>query len=165
MDIKEILFTVFLIISVSIPLFFKQKNINHLNNKENKPNIEIQEGKFKNFVIKLEENGTFNKLNYFKNNNYIIYDLNMNLIKKKASLKAKKVYFNNGLYYFYNTSYKTNTYVYNTNKAIYNPKIKLLTSEYFTFFNKKIDGKGENMRYKDDIITAKNILYIIKGFK
>jgi hypothetical protein len=164
MGIKEILFTIFLIISISIPLFFKQKNIDSLKNTKNLPNIEIEKAIFKNFTTKLEKNGTFNKLDYFRSNNYIVHNLDMDIINKKANLKAKKLYFNN-LYNFYDASYKTNDYTYNANKVIYNPKTKLTTSDYFTFFNKKIDGKGKDMIYKNDIITAKNILYTIKGFK
>jgi hypothetical protein len=163
MGIKEILFTFFLIIAISIPFFFKPKDIN-IDKKINLPNIEIKEGNFKEFTLKLEKNGTFNNLNYINNNNYTIYNLFMNIIDKNATLKSKQVHFNN-LYHFYNISYITDDYIYNANKAIYNPKTKVATANYFTFFNNKIDGKGENMRYKDDIITAHNIDYIIKGFK
>jgi hypothetical protein len=163
MGIKEILFTFFLIVAISIPFFFKQKEIN-IDKKINLANIEIKKGNFKKFTLKLEEKGTFEKLNYMSNNNYKIYNLFMNILDKNANLKSQRVHFNN-LYNFYNLSYMTDDYIYNANKAIYNPKSKITISDYFTFFNKKIDGKGENMRYKDDIITAHNIKYIIKGFK
>jgi hypothetical protein len=163
MDIKEILFTIFLITSISIPLFFKQKNINSVH-KINLPNIEIQKGKFKILKTDLEKNGTFKKLDYFSNNNYVVYNLNMFIANKKSNLKSQKVYFHN-VYSFYNASYKTDNYIYNANKSKYNPITKIATSKYFTFFNKKIDGKGKNMKYKDDIITAHNIKYIIKGFE
>jgi hypothetical protein len=164
MGIKEILFAFFLIISISIPFFFKQKELN-LDKKIDLPNIEVKKGSFKELTLKLEKKGTFDKLDYINNNNnYTIYNLFMHRMDKKSNLKAKKVYFNN-LYYFYKISYITDNYIYNANKAIYNPKTKIASSDYFTFFNNKIDGKGENLIYKDDIITANNIKYIIKGFK
>jgi hypothetical protein len=163
MGIKEILFTFFLISAISIPFFFKQKEIN-IDRKINLPNIEIKKGYFKEFKLKLEKKGTFNKVDYINNNNYTIYGLDMHLIDKNSNLKAKKVHFNK-LYHFYDFSYITDEYTYNSNRLLYNHKTKIATSDYFTFFNKKIDGKGENMVYKDDIITAHNIKYIIKGFK
>jgi hypothetical protein len=163
MGIKEILFAIFLLIAISIPFFFKQKNIN-LNNKINLPNIEIKEGNFKKLTLELEKKGTFSKIYYINNNNYTIYNLIINMIDKNSTLISKKVHFN-GLYHFYKVSYITKNYIYNANKAIYNPKTKITTSDKFSFFNEKVNGKGKNMVYKDDIITANNIDYIIKGFK
>jgi 2'-5' RNA ligase len=63
MGIKEILFTFFLISAISIPFFFKQKEIN-IDRKINLPNIEIKKGYFKEFKLKLEKKGTFNKVDY-----------------------------------------------------------------------------------------------------
>ena len=163
MGIKEILFILFLIISISVTLFFKQKNI-EVNYRINLPNIQVENGTFKKFTTHLEENGTFRKLDFFSNNNYLIYNLNMNILSKNSNLKSEKLHFN-GVYNFYNAIYKTSEYTYKSSYSIHNPKTKITTSEKFTFFNKKINGKGKNMVYKNDIITANNIDYIIKGLK
>ena len=163
MGLKEVLFSIFLIIAIIIPLFFKQKEISIIH-KINLPNIEITNGSFQKFTTKLEENGTFSKLDYISNNNYSAYNLITNIIDKNYILKTKKMHFEN-VYNFYNIKYITDNFTYQAKNAIYNPKTKVATAEYFTFFNKKIDGKGKNMVYKNDIITANDIDYIIKGLK
>jgi len=163
MGIKEILFAFFLIIAISTPFFFKKKEINTVN-KINLPNIEIEQGNFKKFTLNLDKKGTFVKLDYINNNDYIVYNLIMHIIDKNSTLKSKKLHFHN-VYNFYKMSYITDSYIYNANKSIYNPNTKIALANYFSFFNKRIDGKGKNMAYKNDIITANNIHYIIKGFK
>jgi len=164
MGIKEKIFVGILIFFILIPFFFKEKYLKIEKSKTNLPSIVIENGNFKKFEKNLLEKGVFSKLDYITDNNYIIYDLNMTIMKKSDIMLADKVHFNK-IYNFFNFTYITKDYIYKSNKLKYNQITKVANSDYFKFFNKKIDGRGENMVYKNDIITANNIDYIIKGFK
>ena len=163
MGIKEKTFVLFLIIVITFPFFFSKKNI-QIEKKIKLPNITIKEGDFKSYNISLEKTGKFQKLDLYSQNNYITYNIKINFLKKHGTLYAKKMIYKN-VYNFFNTTYITNDYTYKAKKAIYNEKNKILTAYNFKFFNKKIDGKGDKMVYKNDILTGYNIAYTIKGLK
>jgi len=162
MGIKEILFITFLIISISMPFFFKQKNI-IIEKKNSFPLIEIENGNFKIFNKTLTQQGEFSKLDYLNDNLYKIYNSYISFIDKNSTLKSKIITYKNNNYYFYNAIYKNNEYTYKSKYSIYFNDSKTLKSKSFSFFNKKIEGKGKNLTYKNDIITANDIFYIIKG--
>lgn len=163
MDLKEKIFILFLIVAITFPFFFSKKEIN-IQKEIKLPNIVIKKANFKSYNKILEKNGNFETLNYFNQNNYTATNLKVNFLTKKSKLYAKKMEYNL-VYNFFNATYINKDYTYKSKYAIYNDKNKTLTAYNFTFFNKNIDGKGEKMVYKNDILTAYNIVYNIKGLK
>jgi len=163
MDLKEKVFILFLIAVISFPFFFSKKEIN-INKKTILPNISISNANFKSYNINLEKKGYFSKLDYFNQNNYTAYNLKMVFLDKNSTLYAKKMHYNK-TYKFFHPIYINENYTYKAKNAIYNDKNKTLTAYDFQFFNQNIDGKGKKMIYKNDILIADNIDYIIKGLK
>jgi len=164
MDIKKSLLVLFIIITITFPFFFSPKKIEYKESNKSLPYIQIYNGVFKVYNKIIEKKGTFSQTNYFNKNYFITNNLDMFLYDKNSSLKAKKVLYKNQ-YYLTNVIYKTNKYKYKAKNGIYNENTKTFIGYNFQFFNDKIDGKGNKMIYKNDILTADNIKYTIKGIK
>ena len=163
MGLKEKLFILFLIIVIVFPFFFSTKEIK-IDKKIKLANIVIQNGKFMYYKKELQKTGSFDNLDYFSQNNYILDKMKIKFLDKNATLFSKKMIFN-GVYNLYNMKYKTKDYTYLAKYAIHYEKEDKTVAYNFTFLNKKVDGKGEKMVYKNDILLADNITYIIKGLK
>ena len=164
MDIKKSLLILFLIFTITFPFFFTTKKIEYKESKKSLPYIQIYDGKFKVYNKTLEKKGKFKKSDYFNKNYFITNNLDMFLYDKNASLISKKVVYKNK-YYLTDATYTTDKYKYKAKNGIYNENTKTFIGYNFKFFNDKIDGKGNKMIYKNDILTADNIKYTIKGLK
>ena len=164
MDLKKSLLVLFIIFTISFPFFFSTKKVEYKKSNKILPYIQIYNGNFKVYNINLEKKGSFTKTYYFNQNDIIIDNLNMFLFDKNASLISKKVIYK-GQYYLTDIRYITDKYKYFANNGIYDDNTKTFTGYKFKFFNNKIDGKGKKMIYKNDILTADNIKYTIKGLK
>jgi len=162
MDVKQIFILILLAIVIS-PFFFQKQKISEYKSI-NLPYMTIDNGKFKSYNPKLEKTGTFVKLDFYNQNDYILYNLHMNLLDKNATLDSYKVVFNK-IYHLYNNVYKDEKYTYLSNKSTYDKRNGVLKSDKFQFFDKKVYGYGINMVYKNDTVSAENIVYDIKGFK
>jgi len=164
MGIKEIVFIIFLISTISFPFFFSKKDIK-IEKTSNLPYVFVKNGSFKNYENSiLTKKGNFDILNYFNNNSFDSINLKISFLDKNSTLYTDKLVFD-GLYNLKNAKYITSDYTYLATKAIYNEKQDILTAYNFKFFNKKIEGKGNYMIYENNIIKADNIHYTIKGFK
>ena len=51
----------------------------------------------------------------------------------------------------------------NISLQIDDDKINKLIAYNFRFFNEKVEGRGKRMDYKDEVLKADNIFYVIKG--
>jgi len=163
MGLKAKIFILFLFGVIFFPFFFSKKEIK-IEKSILLPYIEVKNGAFKTYDTILQKDGFFKKLKYFDQKNYKSEDLQIKFLDKNSTLFAKKLIFD-GKYKFFNAKYITPTYTYLAKQAIYDDKTKILKAYDFQFFNKKIDGKGAEMIYKNNIILADNIIYTIKGFK
>ena len=160
MDLKKIVFVIFLLSIIFFPFLFSKKEI-QFQKEINLPNFIIENGNFKTYNKNLDKKGNFEKLNFYKKDFYKVKKIKMLFFENNNSLSAKKIVYN-GIYNFYKGTYITSDYKYKAEKGTYNEKNRELISSKFEFFNKKIDGKGKQMRYKNNKIEAQNILYIIK---
>jgi len=163
MGIKEKFFILFIIVVIIFPFFFNVKEIK-VDKKIKLPNMVVQNGDFKYYKINLQRVGDFTVLSYFNQNNYIVKDLKVKFLDKNSTLFSKKMIFNK-VYNLYNMKYKTDDYIYLADYAKHYIKGDKTIAYNFRFFNKKIDGKGTKMVYKNDKVYANNIIYIIKGLK
>jgi len=163
MGLKEKLFILFLIIVIIFPFFFSTKEIK-VDKKIKLANIIVKNGDFMYYKRELQKTGTFENLDYFSQNNYVVNKMVMKFLDKNATLFSKKMVFD-GVYNFYNMKYKTQDYIYLAKYAIYYDKEDKTVAYNFRFYNQKIDGKGKKMVYKNDILLADNIIYTIKGLK
>ena len=164
MDLKKSLLVLFIIFTISFPFFFSPKKIEYKESNKTLPYIQVYNGKFKVYNKTLEKKGKFKKTDYFNQNNIITDNLNMFFYDKNASLISKKIIYK-GKYYLTDITYITDKYKYLADNGIYDDFTKTFTGYKFKFFNSKIDGKGNKMIYKNDILTADNIKYTIKGLK
>jgi len=162
MDIKQIFIIILLAIVVS-PFFFQKQKVAEYKHIS-LPYMTIDNGKFKSYEPIVDKNGTFVKLDFYNQNDYILYTLHLNLLDRNSSLESYKVVFND-IYHLYNNVYKEAKYTYLSKYSTYDQHKKLLKSDKFQFFNDKIYGNGINMVYKDKKISAENIFYNIKGLK
>ncbi len=161
MDLKKTIFLSLIFAIIIFPVLFYTSPKQISSQKITLPNIIVKNGKFETYTISLDKNGSFSNLNYYTQQYYTINNLKVKLCDKNSTLLSQTAIYKN-IWIFEKNLYKTPTLKYFSNISHYNPSTKELTSEKFTFFNNKIEGKGEQMVYKNDILTAKNIIYKIK---
>jgi hypothetical protein len=161
MDIKKLIFILSIFGIIVFPFLFSKKEIT-FQKSINLPNFAIKDAKFSIYKGPIQKKGEF-KNGYIYNKAYVSEYITIKFFDKNSTLQAKKLVYNQ-IYNFVDATYKTTEYTYIANKGSYDEQNNIFTSEKFRFFNQKIEGKGINLLYKNDILTADNILYIIKDF-
>jgi hypothetical protein len=159
---KIVFFLIVVFIAV-FPLFISNRHYKTFyEKKENRPLIEIIDGKYKKYNKILEMNGSFSKGNIYSN--YYQFDnfFANNLIKKekyfaKWALKKDDIIKGNRV------KYLNNDYSLNSKNVIYDEKRKLLKGWDFNFTSNKARGMGKYFEIdKNKNLLAKNIVYYIK---
>ncbi|GAX88038.1 conserved hypothetical protein [Lebetimonas natsushimae] len=159
---KIIIFLTIVFIMI-FPIFISNKHYKKIpEKKENKPLIEIIDGKYKKYNNILEINGSFSKANIYLN--YYQFD-NLfadNLVKKEKYF-AKWAFRKNNIIKAKIVKYINNDYNVHAKNVLYNEKKKLLKGWDFTFNSNKAKGKGKYFEIdKHKHLFAKNIIYYIK---
>jgi len=134
MDIKESLFLFFLILSVSVPFFFKKENIKNITNRISLPDVVVINGKFAEFNPKLVKEGHFKKLSYFNNNNFNVDSVFVKFNEENltSTITAKKMVYN-GVFNFFDLIYQTNSFKYYSKNTIYDDKNGIITAKNIQF--------------------------------
>jgi hypothetical protein len=135
MDLKQLFFLSFLLFVILFPFFFSKKEVKIAESIE-LPNFESQSGKFEIFKDKILKEGSFSNASLYNDKN----------------ITADRLY----IYSFEDNStfFAVLNYYYLLEKK--------LVSYDFNFSTPKIVGKGEKLSYKDKVVKADKILYIIK---
>jgi hypothetical protein len=145
------------------PLFISNRHYKTFyEKKENRPLIEIIDGKYKKYNKILEMNGSFSKGNIYSN--YYQFDnfFANNLIKKEKYF-AKWVLRKNSLINAKYAYYINNDYKVNAKKMLYYERNKFLKGWDFNFSSNKTRGNGKYFEIdKNKHLFAKNIIYYIK---
>ena len=155
----------FLILFIMLfPVFMSTKTYKKIKYKNNSPLplIEVKGGTFKKYNFFLEINGTFKKLNIFKNY-YEFNNLYANDIIKREKYFAKWALKNNNVIKAKNAVYKNSDYILHSKNVIYYEAEKVMSGYDFNFTSDKAKGKGKYFKIdRNKNIYAKNIIYYIK---
>ena len=161
MGIKINLFLFFLVCVIIFPFFFSKIEIS-FKIEINLPNFVVESGKFSTYEVNITKKGKFSHLDFYNLKNYVAKDVEVEFFDRNSILKSKEIVYN-GKYNFLDAKYTTKDYKYLAKSGIYDDKINKLIAYNFRFFNEKVEGRGKRMDYKDKVVKADNIFYVIKG--
>jgi hypothetical protein len=159
----KIVFFLIIFFIMIFPVFISNKHPKVIMKKqENKPLIEIIDGKYKKYNNILETNGSFKKgkiySNYYEFNNLFAN----NLIKKEKYF-AKWALKKGNIIKIEFVKYINNDYNLTSKNVIYYETNSLLKGWEFNFSSDKARGRGKYFEIdKNKNLYAKNIIYFIK---
>ncbi|MEO1928173.1 MAG: hypothetical protein ABGX26_05735 [Nautiliaceae bacterium] len=161
--VKKFFFFLFIFVVSVYPIVVGSENYVEKKKKEIiLPEVEIKKGNYFLYKEILEKNGSFSSLKKF-DSKYVVYNLVVDDLIKKAFYKAKKTLFFKEKIVGFDVYYKDEALELISDKAIYDKTTKELKGEGFKLFNKDIRGYGSSFVIdKNKNIFAKNVTYFIK---
>jgi hypothetical protein len=159
----KIIFFILIVFIIVFPVFISNtKYKTFLKKAENKPLIEIFEGKYKKYNKILEINGSFSKAGIFKNS-YQFFNLYANDLVKKEYYFAKWALKKDNIIKAKRVKYINDDYLINSENIIYYENKKFLKGWDFNFSSVKAKGRGDYFEVdKNKNLFAKNVVYFIK---
>jgi hypothetical protein len=159
----KIVFFLIVIFIIFFPVFISNNKHKVISTKiEDKPLIEVFNGKYKKFNNKLEIEGNFKKANIYKTHSEFV-NLLVNDIIKSEKYFANWALRKDNLVEAKFVKYINNDYIINSKNVVYFSKERFFKGWDFNFSSDKARGKGKYFEVdKNKNLFAKNIVYFIK---